>query len=59
MSNSYISDGFSIRQLQQGIGTATFRRLIHHLLIGHRIFIKGSNEHLVSTLVKSLKVSLI
>ncbi|KAK7077290.1 hypothetical protein SK128_014228 [Halocaridina rubra] len=49
------SEGINIRDLSNACSGPVFHRMVHHLLIGRKIIIRGTSEHLITAIVQSLK----
>ncbi|XP_076045111.1 folliculin isoform X2 [Oratosquilla oratoria] len=47
-------DAFTVRDLHGWLGGSAFRCLLHHLLIGHQVIIKGHDDEVVSRIVAAL-----
>lgn len=48
-------EGISIRELSNVMSGPVFHRIAHHLLVGHQVVIRGTDQNVVSRMVQSLK----
>ncbi|XP_068248774.1 folliculin [Palaemon carinicauda] len=48
-------EGINIRELSNVMGGPIFHRIVHHLLVGHQVVIRGTNRNVVSRIILSLK----
>lgn len=59
--NIYIADGsgtgngLSVRELYNTLGGSIFHRMMHHLLIGRQVILRGSSTKIISALIHSLQ----
>lgn len=56
MSNgSVVNDGVNVRVLYNILGGSIFHRMMHHLLTGRQVIIRGSSTNVISIIVQSLQ----
>lgn len=48
-------EGLNIQQSYNILGSTIFHQLVHHLLIGRQVILRGGSEVIVSALIKSLQ----
>nr|XP_045609161.1 folliculin-like [Procambarus clarkii] len=52
---SSVSGGLSVRQLYTILGGSLFHRMMHHLLIGRQVILRGSSTSVISAMIQSLQ----
>ncbi|XP_069189382.1 folliculin isoform X2 [Procambarus clarkii] len=55
MVDSFRKRGLSVRQLYTILGGSLFHRMMHHLLIGRQVILRGSSTSVISAMIQSLQ----